>query len=320
MSRPESPRPARPGGCRLRGPRLPASGAGPGTKKTAATRKGRALVARADPRTPGPETPGSARITNYLLGGHDNYAADRAKAAEIEAIFPPPAPGELSVPRQMALDSREFTGRAVRWAARQGVSQFLDLGCGLAPPPPLPAVHAAARSVCPAARVAYVDKDPEACDHLKYAMPGGTPDGIAVICEDFRHPAGIWREAVKAGIVRPGEPVCVLAALVLHLMAPGAARALVRQYAQRAAPGSLIAVSVPHVADEGAWKQLAAACPLPAWNYGEADVLAALDGLEVVPPGICDAAGLRPGWADCPGPGGAAYVIAGIGRVALLSA
>jgi len=246
-------------------------------------------------------------MTNYLLGGHDNTAADRAKAAELEAIVP-----QL---RQMAKDSSLFTARAAGYAATEGISQFIDLGTGL---PVAPYVHDVARSVMPGARVAYVDKDPEAADFLRYVMPGGTSEGVGVICADLRHPAGAWREAVKAGVVRPEQPVCVLATLVLYLMAPDAARALIGQYARRAAPGSLVAVSVPHTGDEVTWKRLTEAYPrVPAWNFSEADVRAALSGLGLVPPGVCAAAGLRPGWADCPcGRRPANYMLAGIGRKA----
>ncbi len=257
--------------------------------------------------TPGPDEPSSARICNYLLGGHDNTAADRAKAAELEAIVP-----EL---RQMARDSSLFAARAVGYAAAEGISQFIDLGTGL---PVAPYVHDVARSVRTAARVAYVDQDPEAADFLRYVMPGAASEGVEVVCEDLRHPAGVWREAVKAGVVRPDQPVCILATLVLHLMAPAAARALIGQYVRRAAAGSMFALAVPHIGDEVAWKRLAEAYPaVPAWNYGEADVRAVLGSLDLVPPGVCDAAVLRPGWEDCPcGRGPENYVIGGIGRKA----
>ncbi len=279
----------------------PPEGAGPGTKDGSDEEANRAL---AEPEAD-PGRPSSARITNYLLGGHDHTEADRAKAAELEAIVP-----EL---RQMAKDSSLFAARAAGYAATEGISQVIDLGAGMPPPP---SVHDMAWSVRPGVRVAYVDKDPEACDYLRFVMPGAASEGVGVICEDLRHPAGVWREAVRAGVVRPEEPVCVLATLVLHLMAPAAARALIGQYVRRVAAGSIVALAVPHIGGEVAWKRLAAAySAVPTWNFGETDVRAVLSGLELVPPGVCDASVLRPGWADCPcrcTP--ANYVIGGIGR------
>ena len=93
--------------------------------------------------------PNMARIYNYWLGGKDNFAADRAEADRLVALYPPlPA---------LVRENRQFLIKAVGWAARRGIGQFIDLGAGL---PVSPSVHQAARAVLPAARVAYVDTDP----------------------------------------------------------------------------------------------------------------------------------------------------------------
>jgi hypothetical protein len=42
--------------------------------------------------------------------------------------------------------SRQFVGRTVTWAAREGIGQFIDLGAGLPAPP---SVHGTARAVLP---------------------------------------------------------------------------------------------------------------------------------------------------------------------------
>src|SRR5271170_1601494 len=68
-------------------------------------------------------TPNIARVYDYWLGGKDNYAADRAEAERLIAIYP-------RLPF-LARQSRLFLARAVQWLAEQGVTQFLDLGCGL---------------------------------------------------------------------------------------------------------------------------------------------------------------------------------------------
>ena len=93
--------------------------------------------------------PNMARVYNYWLGGKDHFAADRAEADRLVALYPPlPA---------LVRENRAFLIEAVGWAARQGIGQFIDLGAGL---PASPSVHQAARAVLPAARVAYVDIDP----------------------------------------------------------------------------------------------------------------------------------------------------------------
>ena len=89
-----------------------------------------------------PHTPSSARIYDYLLGGKDSFAVDRSVADELIAIFP-----ELA---ELVAENRQFLARASAWAARQGVRQFLDLGCGM---PTEPTTHDVVQAVDAAAKV-----------------------------------------------------------------------------------------------------------------------------------------------------------------------
>ena len=254
--------------------------------------------------------PTSARMTNYWLGGTNYTAADQVLAEEIGRICP-------AVP-QMALDSRLFTARAVTWAATEGIRQFLDLGCGLAPPGPLPSVHATARAVRPDARVGYVDSDAEVIDHLGDVTLAGPHEGIAVVRADLSDPAAVLAELEREKIIDPSAPACVIATLVLHFRAPEEARELIAAYAGLLAPGSCLAISTPRVDDGFTWDRLAKAYPAAAWDFARGEFAALFDGLELIPPGIAPARCLRPGWADAPGrrrDPGPAYVLAGIGRV-----
>ncbi len=85
--------------------------------------------------------PNVARVYECLLGGKDNYAADRQEAEQLLEIY--------RGLRDIAAGSRAFLGRAVTWAARQGVVQFADLGTGM---PAHPSAGDAARAVIPAVR------------------------------------------------------------------------------------------------------------------------------------------------------------------------
>ena len=102
-------------------------------------------------------SPNIARTYDYLLGGKNNFAADRELAGTLEKLYPP-LPGILQA-------NRAFTGRVVTWAAGQGAGQFIDLGAGL---PARPAVHETARAVDPHAKVVYIDNDrcQSGCAHL----------------------------------------------------------------------------------------------------------------------------------------------------------
>jgi hypothetical protein len=84
-----------------------------------------------------------ARAWNYMVGGKDNFEADRAAARALMEAAP--------VIRTAAPASRAFLGRAVRYLAGQaGIRQFLDIGTGL---PTAGSTHEIAQSVAPACRV-----------------------------------------------------------------------------------------------------------------------------------------------------------------------
>jgi hypothetical protein len=82
---------------------------------------------RADPGYVPPEIdvhqPSIARVYDAILGGKDNFAADRAVAELAYQAFPDGG--------QAAHINRALLGRAVRYMAGVGVDQFLDLGSGL---------------------------------------------------------------------------------------------------------------------------------------------------------------------------------------------
>src|SRR5205823_1303706 len=80
--------------------------------------------------------PNVARIYDYWLGGKDNFAADR-EAAERSAKAVPQLPW-------LSRENRKFLGRAVRFCAAAGITQFLDIGSGL---PTMENVHEVAEQV-----------------------------------------------------------------------------------------------------------------------------------------------------------------------------
>src|SRR5258708_20786775 len=111
------------------------------------------MAGDADPAIPpGIDTtrPNIARTWDYLLGGKDNFAADREQGDRLIQVVPRLVP--------LARESRAFIARAVTWLAAQGIDQFIDLGCGM--PTTAPSVHQSARLVRPGARVAYIDNPP----------------------------------------------------------------------------------------------------------------------------------------------------------------
>jgi len=108
----------------------------------------------------------SARVWNYLLGGKDNFAADRQTGDLILKMFPAIA--------HNARVQRRFLARAVRYLAGEaGIRQFLDIGTGL---PTANNTHEVAQRVAPESRVVYVDHDPLVLAHAR-ALLIGSPEG-----------------------------------------------------------------------------------------------------------------------------------------------
>jgi S-adenosyl methyltransferase len=113
--------------------------------------------------------PTTARMYDWWLGGHDNFAADRAAALAVSEAAPE-AP-------LLARENHEFLRRAVRFlAAEAGITQFLDIGTGL---PTQGNVHQIAQQVNPDARVVYVDNDhcKPGCAHAYSLVQGPDTNG-----------------------------------------------------------------------------------------------------------------------------------------------
>jgi O-methyltransferase involved in polyketide biosynthesis len=93
-----------------------------------------------------PQSPSTARMIDYWLGGVDHHPVDVAAAQAFESAYGPCA----AIFRSL----RTFSGRAVRHVAGDGIDQFLVFGAGI---PTRANVHETA----PAARVLYTDADPQ---------------------------------------------------------------------------------------------------------------------------------------------------------------
>jgi O-methyltransferase involved in polyketide biosynthesis len=173
-----------------------------------------------------------ARVYDYLLGGKENYEADRAAAEELIESSPEVLP--------VVRANRAFLGRAVEYLAGEaGIRQFLDIGTGL---PTAENTHEVAQRVAPESRVVYVDNDPIVLAHAR-ALLDSTPEGATAYIEaDARDTGLILREA--AATLDFSRPVAVLALMILHYIpdADGPAQ-VVSQLMDAVSPGSYLAVS-----------------------------------------------------------------------------
>jgi S-adenosyl methyltransferase len=207
-------------------------------------------------------TPSVARAYDHLLGGEASFAADRALAGRLVALYP-----EL---QDTLISSRRQVADAVARIARQGVDQYLDVGAGL---PTRPSTHATARALLPAARVAYIDRDPLVVEHAASLIP----PGVRYQGGDLTEPEALL---AAPGFIDFSRPVCLVLALVVQALEPGTARAVVGVLVKALPPGSYL---VATVGASGAGRLPDSVWPAAAT---EADLAAFFGGLDLLPPGI----------------------------------
>ncbi|NJP46544.1 SAM-dependent methyltransferase [Actinacidiphila epipremni] len=222
----------------------------------------------------------SARVYDYVLGGKDNYQVDREAAEQMLSGWP-------SLRTSMR-ENRTFMHRAVRYAAQQGIDQFLDIGTGI---PTSPNLHEIAQSVIPSARIVYVDNDPIVFVHAAARLTG-TPEGrIAYLQADMHDPATILDSPELTGTLDLDRPVALsLIAVLQFVLDKDKAYELVRGYVDRLAPGSLLTISTVTTNtdpdDATTVTQEYTRRGIPVRDSTKADVEPFFAGLELVEPGI----------------------------------
>jgi hypothetical protein len=189
-------------------------------------------MAEASQRAPELDTsvPNIARMYDYWLGGKDNFAADREAADRMAQAIP-------QLP-WLARENRGFLQRAVGFCAREGVTQFLDIGSGL---PTNRNVHEVAQHVNADSRVVYADNDPVVVAHAR-ALLSGTQ--TAAVRADICRPDDILDAPEVHRLIDFSRPVGVLLLAVLHLIPDEADPAgAVARLREAMAPGSYLLIS-----------------------------------------------------------------------------
>jgi hypothetical protein len=239
-----------------------------------------------------PTVPNVARVWNYLVGGRDNFEADRQAARQMVAAAP--------VMAEVAPASRAFLRRAVTYlAAEAGIRQFLDIGTGI---PTVGNTHEVAQAVDPGCRIVYVDNDPVVMSHARAGLRSseeGATSYLDVDAHDIR--AVIAGASVTLDFARP---VGVIMIGILNFLEDAAD---VLTWLAAAVPaGSYLAIMQPS-RDERLtvaarrWNQLAAT---PVFLRDRGTVARWLAGLELVDPGIVEVHQWRPDPVDADYPEG----------------
>jgi hypothetical protein len=252
-------------------------------------------------------TPSPARIYDYYLSGKDNFPIDREVAEQALSVVPEG--------RELARANRRFLLRAVSHLATEGIGQFIDLGTGI---PTSPSVHTAARLINSAARVVYVDNDPQVVVHNRALLAGG--EGITAVAGDVRYPAEIADDPDVLEVIDFSRPVGVLFVAVLHFITdvedPWESVAYFRDLM---APGSFIVLS--HMTSDGSdpdavngVREAYESASAPAVFRTAQRIEDFFDGFSLEYPGIIDVSEWRP----LPGgqtPERTIRVLGGVGRI-----
>jgi hypothetical protein len=181
----------------------------------------------------------SARVYDYLLGGKDNFAKDRAAAEKMAQAFPSIRIG--------ARENRKFRLRGVRHlAAECGIEQFLDIGTGI---PTSPDLHEIVQGITPSARIVYVDNDPIVMTHARALMVSHPAGELAYLDADLREPESIIGNELVRDVFDFTRPIALVMTAVLHFILDEENPAgIVRAFIDALPPGSYVLAS--HITPE----------------------------------------------------------------------
>ena len=246
------------------------------------------MIAVAEPAKIDTSVPHPARVYDYLLGGKDNFEADRAAAEAAIVLFPPTA--------QSARANRTFLSRVVRYlTAEAGVRQFLDIGTGL---PSAENVHEVAQAVAPESRIVFADNDPIVLLHARVLLKSSPEGATDYVDADLRDPERILREARRT--LDFTQPVAVLLLGILHFIRDSEdPSGIVRTLVDAVPAGSYLAIShlAPDIHPEivEGMRRMNEQNPRMHFELRERDqVTAFFDGLDLVEPGVVPISKWRP--------------------------
>lgn len=257
-----------------------------------------------------PTRPSSARVYDAILGGKDNYAADRVLRDELAAVTP--------MPGALAKDNRAFLQRVTRYlAGTVGIDQFLDCGSGL---PTLENTHEVAQRVNPDAIVVYVDNDPTAIVHGRALLVEN--DSTHFVAADITDPEQLLGDRGVARGLDWSRPIGLfLFSTLHHISDEHRPRELMARYIDALPSGSYVAVSHFCRPEDAEARELAGEMEKAyvgamgtGWFRSREEIGGYFGGLDLLDPGLVPVAQW---WPDGPGEPANAFhrlLIGGVAR------
>ena len=235
--------------------------------------------------------PAAARVYDYLLGGKDNFAADRAVGDQLKSNVPQAV--------RLAWDNRRFLHRAVRFMTARGITQFLDIGPGF---PASPTTDEIALQADPGASVVYVDNDPVVITHTRALLKNAR---VGAVNLDVREPRRIFESPEVHSLIDLRRPVGLLLLGILHYVPKDEDLDYIAAALRwRLPPGSHLAVS--HITSTGTapeWQDAVLGSwppdsPVrPAFRTAE-EISRVFGNWKLVEPGLVGVADWAPGGSE----------------------
>lgn len=245
-----------------------------------------------------PTRPSIARVYGGFLGGKDLYDVDRQVMAKINDAVPEAV--------DIARGNRGFLNRACRFLVQTQIDQFLDCGSGL---PTAENTHQIVQRFNDEARVVYVDNDPVVLAHGRALLEDNFR--VRMVYGDIFNPASVMENEVIAAFLDFSRPLVLLQVGTMHHVEGDHAPEIMREYVDALPSGSYVVFShffdpeipelsaiarrIEHVLVNG---------PMGAGRFRtRPEILAMLDGLELIKPNAPTAPGLAvcdEWWPDGP--------------------
>jgi SAM-dependent methyltransferase len=238
--------------------------------------------------------PSVTRVNDAMLGGKDNFQADRDVKARLLALDP-----EFS---RVTWDRRDFLMRVTRYlAGEMGVAQFLDCGATL---PEAENVHEVAQRLNRESCMVYVSRDPAVLAHGRALLADN--DRTHVAEADFRRPEQVLEHPTVTKYLDFEQPIAIFhAGTMHHVRDERDPEAIISAYADAMPSGSYLVFA--HLLDPGPGHELSQLAAdllqiyldsgIGAWFRGHDRLAGMLAGLELLEPGLVP---LAEWWPDGP--------------------
>jgi hypothetical protein len=230
---------------------------------------------------PAVDQPVVARMYDWYLNGTHNTEADRKAAIEVQKALPDIKP--------LVIENRSFLRRAVRYLAKNGINQFIDIGSGL---PTAMNTHEAVLKTNPKAKILYVDIEQtvvkEGNEIIKQA---GCQEQVGMIQATALEPKQIASHPEASRLIDFKQPVALIFLAIVHFFEVPQYEKVLSFWKNNTVKGSAFVMShcsPDYRTPEGVRDTTAvyARTPTPLiWRTRE-ECLKIMEGWELIPPGL----------------------------------